>query len=154
MPLNPDQVRVDLLRIKRKLYISYPEGSKERRDFLLATKLSELNYLQKLVAPDLIDMVFDEYKRQQRAEAINIVTSFLSGACLTVMLFGYHQLYPNNAWLTMYPFPAIFGFFYGATHVIHAVKHWQSIQPFKQEYEKLSGKIAKLLKEIQDISKK
>jgi hypothetical protein len=154
MPLNPDQVRVDLLRIKRKLYISYPEGSKERRDFLLATKLNELHYLQKMVAPDLIDMVFEEYTRQQKAEAINIATGLLSGACLTVMLFGYHQLYPQNVWLTLYPFPAILGLFYSATHIIHVVKHWKVIQPFKKEYATLSGKIAKLLKEIADISKK
>ncbi len=154
MPLNPDQIRVDLLRIKRKLYISYPEGSKERREFLLASKLSELNYLQKLIAPDLIDTVFDEYDKQQKAEAINIATSLLSGACLTIMLYGYHQLHPQNVWLTLYPFPAIMGTFYGVTHIIHAVEHWKSMQPFKKEYEKLRKKVEKILKEIQDLAKK
>lgn len=154
MPLNPDQVRVDLLRIKRKLYISYPEGSKERREFLLASKLSELNYLQKLIAPDIIDMVFDEYKKQQKAEALNITMCLLGGSCLSVMLFGYHQLHPNNVWLTMYPFPMLLGAFTGITHVIHAIKHWKSLQPFKKEYEKLSKKVEKILKEIQDLSKK
>jgi|SRR6185295_3817402 len=154
MPLNPDQVRVDIMRIKRKLYISYPEGSKERRDFLLATKLVELNQLQKLIAPDLIDMVFYEYKKQQKAEAINITMSFLSGACLSIMMFGYHQLYPQNFWLSMFPVPAIIGVFYGCTHVIHAVEHWKSLQPFKNEYERLAKKVEKILKEIQDLTKK
>lgn len=154
MPLNPDQVRVDLLRIKRKLYISYPEGSKERREFLLASKMSELSYLQKLIAPDLVDLVFEEYAKQQKAEAINVVTSFLSGACIAVMLFGYHQLYPHSFWLKLYPLPAFVGLFYGFTHVMHSFNYWKSLQPFKKEYERLSAKVAKILKEIQDISKK
>lgn len=154
MPINPDQVRVDLLRIKRKLYISYPEGSKERREFLLATKLSELKYLQKLITPDIIDMVFDEYKKQQKSEAFNISLSFLSGACLSVMMFGYHQLYPHNVWLTLYPLPLLLGAFNGVNHIIHAVGHWKTLQPFKAEYEKMSKKVEKLLKEIQDLSKK
>jgi len=154
MPLNPDQVRVDLLRIKRKLFISYPEGSKERREFLLATKLIELNHLQKMIAPDLVDMILDEYKKQQKAEAINITMSFLTGACLSVMLFGYHQLYPQNVWLSLYPVPLLSGFFYGMTHVVHAIEHYNALKPFKLEYEKISAKLQKILKEIQDLTKK
>jgi hypothetical protein len=154
MPINPDQVRVDLLRIKRKLYISYPEGSKERQEFLLASKLSELGYLQKMISPDIVDLVFDEYKKQQRAETINIATSFLSGACLTVMLLGFHQLHPTNLWLMAFPLPAFVGMLVGFTHVFHAIDHWKSMKPFKAEYEKISEKIERILKEITELSKK
>jgi hypothetical protein len=154
MPLNPDQVRVDLLRIKRKLYISYPEGSKERQEFLLATKLSELNYLQKMIAPDIIDMVFEEYRKQQRREVINTTTSFLSGLCLTMLLFGFHQLHLNNVWLLLFPVPAFAGMCVGFTHIFHIIDHWKALKPFKEEYEKISKKIERILKEIGDLSKK
>ena len=154
MALNPDQVRVDLLRIKRKLYISYPEGSKERQDFLLASKVSELSYLQKLIAPDIVDLVFEEYSKQQRAEAINFATSLASGICLSVMLLGFHQLHPQNMWLSTYPIPGLIGVGYAITHVFHAIKHWKSLQPFKEEYERIENKIERIIKEIKDISKK
>ncbi len=153
MPLNPDQVRVDILRIKRKLYISYPEGSKERQEFLLASKLSELSYLQKLIAPDIVDMVFDEYKKQQRAEAINFSMGLLGGLCLSVMLLGFHQLHPANVWLKQFYVPGIIGLVYSFTHVSHAIEHWKSLQPLKAEYEKISKKVERLLKEISEISK-
>jgi len=153
MPLNPDQVRVDLLRIKRKLYISYPEGSKERQEFLLASKLSELKYLQKMISPDIIDMVFDEYKKQQKAEVINTMTCLLSGACLTTMMLGFHQLHPNNIWLFAFPLPAFIGMCFAFTHVFHAIDHWKSLKPFKEEYEKISKKVERILKEIVELSK-
>lgn len=154
MALNPDQIRVDLLRIKRKLYISYPEGSKERRDFLLTSKLSELNHLQKMISPDVSGIVFEEYDKQQKSEAVNITLSLLGGGCLSVMLLGFHQLHPQNVWLNLWTMPAFMGFFYGMTHVIHVINQWQSLQPFKKEYDRVTKKIEKILKEIQDLSKK
>lgn len=154
MALNPDQVRVDLLRIKRKLYISYPEGSKERQDFLLASKLAELNYLQKMIAPDLVDLVFEEYKKQQKAEAINAAFGILSGLCVSIMLLGYHQLYPRNPWLSLYPMPLLMGLIYAVTHTVHALEHWKSFQPFKKEYQKILQKVEKIMKEIHDLAKK
>ena len=51
MALDPDLVRIDLLRVKRKLFLQYQEGSKERQDFVVASKLSELGYLSKLADP-------------------------------------------------------------------------------------------------------
>lgn len=154
MPLNPDQIRVDIMRIKRKLYISYPEGSKERQEFLLASKLSELSYLQKMIAPDIVDLVFDEYKKQQRAEVINTTMCILSGSCLSTMLYGFHQLHPQNFWLSFYLVPGFVGFYYAMLHVGHAISHWKSLKPFKAEYEKISKKVERLMKEIGDIAKK
>lgn len=154
MALNPDQIRVDLLRIKRMLYISYPEGSKERQDFLLASKVSELGYLQKLITPNIVDLVFEEYSKQQRAEAINFTTCSLGGICLSVMLLGFHQLHPQTMWLLTYPIPCLIGVGYAITHVFHAVANWKSLQPFQEEYERINKKIEKILKEISDLSKK
>jgi hypothetical protein len=153
MPLDHNNIRVDILRIKRKLYISYPEGSMERKEFLLASKLSELKYLQTLVAPDLIDTVFDEYKSQQRAETANICVCVIGGICLSVMMLGFHQLHPANIWLKSFYVPAIAGIGYGLTHVYHFIQYHKSMIPFKLEYEKIGKKIEKLLKEIKDISK-
>jgi hypothetical protein len=153
MPLNPDQVRVDILRIKRKLYISYPEGSKERQEFLLSSKLSELKHLQTLIAPDVMDVVFDEYHRQQRGELMNIGICLFGGLTLSIMLLGFHQLHPNNLWLKQFYIPMIAGLGYATTHIFHSMKHFQLMQPVKNEYKKIQSKIDKLLKEISELSK-
>jgi len=154
MPINPDQVRVDLLRIKRKLYISYPEGSKERQEFLLASKLSELSHLQRMIAPDIVDMVFEEYRKIQRAEVINTVTCLLSGACLSLLMLEFYQLHPHTTWLLAFPLPGFMGLCFAFSHVFHAINHWKSLKPFKEEYEKISKKVERLLKEISEMAKK
>lgn len=153
MPLDPDNVRVDLLRIKRKLYISYPEGSKERQDFLLASKLSELTYLQKLVSPDIVEEVFREYDRQVRLELFNILTSFMFGLIFSVMLFGFHQLYPTSSWLSLFPLPCGMGIGFASLHVWHLIDQKKKFMPFQQEYETLRKKILKLTEELKGLSK-
>jgi|SRR5579863_2820104 len=152
MPVDPDNVRVDLLRIKRKLYISHPEGSKERQDFLFASKLTELNYLQRLVNPDVVDAVFGEYNKRLRLEALNIVLSIVFGFCLSVTLLGYHQAHPAITWLSLYRLPFFFGIGSAGTHAYHLVRHWQQFQPFRNEYATLRVKIERLINEIKGLA--
>jgi hypothetical protein len=153
MALDPDQVRVDLLRIKRKLYLSYPEGSKERQSFLIASKLSELAYLQGLITPATTDEIFAEYGRQMKIELLNIGMCLGFGLCLTMMLLGFHQLHPGSILLSLYQFPFIIGLGWALFHVFHMVEHWQKFQPFKEECDILQERINKLISEIKEITK-
>lgn len=148
MPFDPDLVRVDLLRIKRKLYISYPEGSKERQDFLLASKIAELGYLQKLLDPATVQMVFDEYHRQLKNEVINCGLCLIIGLCFTFMLLGYHQLHPAVRWLAFWRLPGFIGVGFALSHVNHAIDNWRQFKPFKAEYNVLRNKIEKIVNEL------
>lgn len=152
MSIDPDNVRVDLLRIKRKLFLQYPEGSKERQDFLFASKLAELNYLQNLVNPDVVDAVFGEYHRQLRFEVLSIFVSIVLGFCLSVTLLGYHQAHPGITWLSLYKLPFLFGIGSAGMHSYHLVRHWQQFQPFRDEYATLRTKIGKLIDEIKGLT--
>lgn len=153
MAVDPDQVRVDLLRVKRKIYISYPEGSQERKEFMIAAKMSELSYLQNLAAPDMMEILREEYDKALKAELYNIGMALGFGASLGVMLFGFHQLYPNNVLLGFWYLPIAVGFALATTHVYHIVDNWRRLQPFKQNYQYFQDKIAKLLKEIKGLAK-
>jgi hypothetical protein len=153
MSTDPDRVRIDLLVCKRKLYISYPEGSAQRQEFLFASKLTELTYLQKLVNPDIVNAVFGEYHKRLRLEVLNIVISIVFGFCLSVTLFGYHQAHLAITWLSFYKLPFFFGMFSAGTHTYHLIKHWQQFQPFKDEYATLKVKIEKLINEIKGLAK-
>lgn len=153
MTFDPDNVRVDLLRIKRKLYISYPEGSKERSDFLIASKVSELGYLTKLVDPETVRIVFEEYKYRLRSEIYSFLSCIIIGFCLSMTLLGFHQSHPTNLWLALYKLPFLFGVGYSGTHIAHFIRDWKDFQPFRHEYENLKKKIAKLMDEIKGLTK-
>lgn len=153
MPFDPDLVRVDLLRIKRKLYISYPEGSKERQDFLIASKLAELTYLQKLVEPDTIVMVFEEYAKQLKNEVINFILCLGLGLSFTFLMLGFHQLHPTSFFLMFWRMPAFTGIGFALSHVVHAIDNWKAFQPFKKEYATLRDKIEKLTQDLKGFGR-
>jgi hypothetical protein len=153
MAIDPDHIRVDLLKVKRKIYISYPEGSDERKQFMLAAKMSELSYLQHLVTPDMVDMVFEEYLKVLKAELINFLIAFCLGCSLSITLFAFHRLYPDNMWLDFWYSPIVIGFGMAGQHVYHAVLNWRRLQPFKKEYNTLQSRIKKLLGEIKGLAK-
>jgi hypothetical protein len=153
MALDPDSVRVDLLRIKRKLYLSFPEGSKERTDFMVASKLSELGYLTKLADPETVAIVYAEYDRTKKFELLNIGFWFGIGLLFSVMLHAYHQLHPQSVWLSFYYFPVIWGVFASGVHISHIVESWRKFQPFKKEFEVLTRRIDKLTQELKDLTK-
>lgn len=152
MPTDPDQVRVDLLRVKRKLYISYPEGSKERTDFMLAAKMSELSYLQHLVTPDMVDIVFEEYLKVLKGELLSIFISLCVGGSFSVMCLGFHQLHQDSFLLSLWPIPLVVGLTNAGRHVSHMVTNWRKLQPFKKDYAMLQGRISNVLSEIRKLT--
>ena len=152
MSIDPEQVRVDLLRIKRKLYISYPEGSPERKEFMLAAKMSELSYLQNLVTPDMVDIVFEEYIKVLKSEVTQIALGLGFGLCFSVMFYGFHTINPASFWFKLWWLPFILGLSTSSTHFYHVILNWRRLQPFKQEYSLIQNKIEKLLKEIKGLT--
>jgi hypothetical protein len=151
MALDPDLVRIDLLRVKRKLFLQYQEGSKERQDFVVASKLSELGYLSKLADPATVELVFEEYSRQQRSEIVTILIGIGFGVCLSVMLLGFHQSHLTNLWLSFYYLPGVWGVAWSAIHVFHMIDQWRKFQPFQKEYAVLRRKIDKLENELKGL---
>ena len=148
--LDGDLVRVDLLRIKRLLFTSYPEGSKAQRDFLTASKISELGYLSRLVPPDIADLVFEEYRKVIKCELIEFAACLGVGFCLSLVLFSFHQAHPNIVWLKWFSFPFGFGAYFAGKHAWHMIIEWRKIQPFKKEHKELKKRMDKLSKEIKD----
>jgi len=153
MPIDPQSVRVDLLKIKRKLYISYPEGSKERQDFIYASKLSELSYLQKLMDPEVVEVVFEEYEHRVKTELLNILISLALGGSFSSLMFGFHLLHPTNIWLSLYLIPGLVGVAICINHIKHLIDNWRGFQPFRKEYKTLSARIDKLLNELKGFKK-
>jgi hypothetical protein len=146
--LDGDLVRVDLLKVKRLIYLSYGENSKERQDFLYASKLSELNYLSKLVPPEIVDMVFDEYARLRKDELKNIGLTLGIGLLVLMLMFNMHKLYPL-VWVWKFWYAGIAGALLETVrHIGHMILDWRKVQLFREEYAELGKKIKKLTDEL------
>ena len=152
MALDSDNIRVDLLRVRRKLFLQYPEGSKERADFIFASKLSELSYLSKLVSPDVVDALYIEHSNIQKFELLNIFVCFGIGAFFMLMMFASHKALPHNIFLQWYSVPMVVGVIFALTHVFHLVDEWRKFKPVHNEYEGLRKKIEKLTEELKGLA--
>jgi hypothetical protein len=145
MPLDPDLIRVDLLKVKRKLYSQYPEGSKERQEFLISSKLSELRHLSQLLPEDSVSVVFEEHKNFMLKEKISISLNLLSGVFLSWLFYETSIL--HQVWFT----GILATLFLVGVHVKHIYDFNKKMEPFRQEYEVLQGKIDKIKKELRDL---
>lgn len=153
MGTDPDRIRVDLIRAKRQVYISYPEGSPERKEFMLASKMNELRYLQKLAPHDMMDLMLEEYMAVVKLEALQIFTSLALGASLGLTLLGYHTLHPSSFLLSLWPIPIGLGIGFASQHIYHLVQNWRRLKPFKDDFLHIQSKITKLLNEIKNLAK-
>jgi hypothetical protein len=152
MALDPDSVRVDLLKVKRKIYTSFPEDSQAQKDFLLASKHAEIRYLSGLVASDMVDLVFGEYKNSLKFELLDIGVCLGIGLCFSVMLFAFHQAHPKNILLGFFMgWPLMVGFYFSSYHIWHIVDQWKKMKPFKKNVQEIKNKIEKLNGELGKI---
>lgn len=149
--IDPDLVRCDLLKIKRKLYNLYPENSLERKNFLMASKLGEIGYLSKIVPPDVVNLVFDEYHFKMKQKTIDMLLSFGIGIILSVVLNGYHILFPKNAILSFWCIPPVILFMIGGGHFWNLISTWWGMRDFKKEYKMIKNQIRKLSDEVKRI---
>lgn len=151
MAIEPDRIRVDLMKLKRKIFLSYPYGSRERKDFLLKNKLNEISFLSKMIPEESATVVFDAYKAALRLELLNIFIALCGGGCFAMMMVGFYAAYPKQTWLSCWYAPLIMGLCFAGSHVKHIIDQWQGIKPFQKEYEKIQEQIKKLRKDTKNL---
>lgn len=144
--LDPDLIRVDVLRVKRKIYLSLPENRK--KDFLVASKLSELSYLQKIIPKDMADHMFDEYYKELKYQLINIFISLISGISISIFLWCWNKIFPHIALKYIWVLGLIIGFIVACKHAYFIYLDWQKIKPFREDYQNLQNRIGKLWEEM------
>jgi len=151
MSLDPDYVRVDLLKVKRKLFISYPEGSKERQVFITAAKVSELAYLQQLLPLETTEFIFEEYATHKHNQLKGIVICLGIGTFLSGTLFALHHMYPTSLWFNTFYVPLIFGLILSVVHAYYLVEAYRRFVPFKKEYDLIQEKRKKIVDELKGL---
>ena len=151
MPIDPDNIRVDVLKVKRKLFVSYPFGSKEQKDFLIASKLAELGYLTKLVPQSDVAIVFEEYEHAMRSEVLDVVMCFLLELLFTGSFFTFHLMFPKNDWVYLLLSFSLIVLGEGIRHITHMIDHRKKVKPFKDEFATLQRRIQKIKDELQEL---
>jgi len=146
--LDADLVRVDLVKIKRKLFLSYPKGSVEREHFLLSSKLSELSYLTKLIPKEEAEIVFAEYKKALKIELFCIISINLLGLVIGAMLGVFSLVYHKGPFILWVFSPILVGLACSVPGMIRMRNLWRDIQPFKKEYNSIQEKIRKITDEF------
>jgi hypothetical protein len=89
---DPEQIRVDLLKFRRKAYLSYPEGSWQRKTFLKTILQNELRLTKQEMPHDLINFLVEGDK----VVLWDMVKQFLSWAAfsaLCVIAFAFLHSY-------------------------------------------------------------
>jgi hypothetical protein len=56
---DKDNIRVDLLKLRRKAYLEYPEGSKERKMFLKTILENELKLTEMEMPKEILNLVME-----------------------------------------------------------------------------------------------
>jgi len=85
---NRDNVRIDLLKFRRKAYNSYPEGSMQRKEFLKTILQNELRLTKDDVPHDIINLVI-EGQQIVLADTLKKIFGWLALASLNLVLFTY-----------------------------------------------------------------
>jgi len=145
-----DNVRVDLLKFRRKAFLSYPEGSKERRTFLKTVLSNELRLAQEDVPDEFVNFIVDGKKIVFWSifkDAVGwLGTALLCGILFPILFIKYRQ--PLS--FILIPIGAVclamgLKYFYSYWEYIRSVKIVESYSNGLKKYiDKVSNDIKRL----------
>jgi hypothetical protein len=93
--MNPDNdnVRVDLLKFRRKAYLTYPENSPERKKFLKTILENELRLTEQEVPQNLVNFLLEEDNFVLHNAIKNISLCVFSFIFSTAAAWMFHSLF-------------------------------------------------------------
>lgn len=90
---DKDNVRVDLLKFRRKAFLSYAEGSEERKKFLKTILENELRLTKQEVPHELINFLIEEDGLAWQNATKNIILCIISLAFSIAAAILFHTIY-------------------------------------------------------------
>jgi hypothetical protein len=150
MSVDSDLVRVDLLKVKNLIYESYPAGSVERKNFLLSSKMTELNYLSNAFPAEAFDLLYKEYNKVLIREYVSTFLWILIAGCYIMLIHSLENLTLIHSKLFYVP-GIIFCLIQIGFHVVDLIKNNKQFTPIKEQYEEVKNTIEKLMQEMKQI---
>lgn len=150
--MEPDQIRVDLLKVRRKMYLSYPENSQERKNFLLLSKLSELGYLSGIAPEKLANSMFEKYDIAMNRMGVQITLSLFFGIIFSWLFVITSFMFPNVLFLKFaWIIPAYLGLTFSLDPIYKVCRFYKAMKPFRDAYLKLKKRVNLLHEETQKL---
>jgi len=149
--MTENNYRIDIWRLKQKLYELYPENSTARKAFVKTETLKEYTHLSSLVnlyTPQFISTMF----AMSKGEIIKSILSVL--VCLLLMSFvvlvGVTFKLMLVKFLTCFTFGILFWFlFKGIKDIVSTIK---AIVKFKKAQQKLEDKMNQLQEVLRKLT--
>lgn len=146
--IDPESVRVDLLKFRQKAFLSYPEGSLERKKFLKTILQNEL-MLSKQDMPESMVNFLMEGKRVVFWSTIEKASLWFGAACLSAMAFVFTTNYAPFSFLFLF----LSGFFLFRTteHIREYFKYKKHVKVVEQYSNDMKLYMNKLSNDIRRL---
>jgi hypothetical protein len=147
--LDPESIRVDLLKFRQKAYLSYPEGSEERKKFLKTILQNELRLVKQDVPSDLINFLM-EGKREVLGKFLKSALiwggSFLISFSAFVWLIFLHSIY-----FTLFIFPMSYSVIMIVQHLSKYFTYRKSMKYIEKYSSDMKQYIGKIYSDIRKL---
>jgi hypothetical protein len=143
---DKDNIRVDLLKFRRKAYLAYPYGSPERKKFLKVILENELRLTKQEIPQPIIDFVTEGNK----TIIWNSLKKFLwclAASLFCVLVFSF--LHSKWSLLILLPGGACLGV--GLSYLGQYFGYRKSLQTVKQYSDDMNKYVSKISNEIKRL---
>jgi hypothetical protein len=144
-----DNVRVDLLKFRRKAYLSYPPGSPERKHFLKTVLQNELILAKNDMSQDVINLIIDGDKIVVKDTIKQCIIRFVAAILCAIVFVVTRPIIHNFAfvYLVMSTICSILGFdslydYWKYYKSINVVKKYSN--GIKQQMNRITNDIKRL----------
>jgi len=147
---DKDRVRVDLLKFRRKAYLSYPEGSEERKVFLKIILQNELYNTEKEVPQELCQFIIEGEKIVLK----NAIKEFLVGLLIAFSFYA-ASIMARHAWHGFFTWAcvgcALISLFNSGRTLYGYWKYHKSAKVVKQYSNETKQQVSKILEKIKRL---
>jgi hypothetical protein len=143
-----DNVRIDILKVRQKIFSQYPPGSEEHKAFLKSVKSAELGHLSSTLPPELVNFVMEAAKLIMKHEVKEILKFAIPTAfCGLVNYFFATTIVEHVLMLVC----TLYFAFHCVRHLSHLALQLKDLRDLKDNYSKLRNHMQKLSQDLKRL---
>jgi len=146
--IDKDLIRVDLLKFRQKVYLSYPKGSPQRKQFLKTILQTELQLSKKEIPSDLLDFVAGG-KKTVLWNSLKYLAVWFS--CFLISCISFFLFYQYSPLASLFLFTGGFFLFLCSEPIKEYWKYHKRVKEIQKYSNDMKLYMAKLTNEIKRL---